>query len=144
MIVYKAMKADDHAAIMALLDAMPGVKVRDADSFEGFARYLRRNTGLSFAAEEDGAFVGCVFGGHDGRRGYLYHLAVASTHRRRGIASALVRNALDALAAEGIGKVHIDLLADNADGLAFWQAAGWFERPELVRLSFLPTGNPQG
>jgi N-acetylglutamate synthase len=137
----RPMTLDDYAGVMELLAQVEGVRLRDADSFKGIARYLERNPGMSFVAETGGAVCGCVFGGHDGRRGYLYHLAVAPGVRRRGVGRALVGRAIKAIAAEGIGKFHIDVIAGNADGLHFWRANGWHERGELKRLSHIPSSN---
>jgi ribosomal protein S18 acetylase RimI-like enzyme len=77
----RPMTADDYAAVMALMSGTPGIAVRAADSPEAVARYLARNPGLSLVAEGDDGLVGCVFCGHDGRRGYLHHVVVAPDHR---------------------------------------------------------------
>jgi len=84
----------DYDAVIELMKATPGVSFRDADSRDATARYLERNPGLSFVAEKGDRLVGCVMCGHDGRRGYLQHLAVLPEHRRQGIASALVERCL--------------------------------------------------
>ena len=115
---------------------MPGVAVRAADAPEAIGRYLERNPGLSLVAEEGGALVGCVFCGHDGRRGYLHHVVVAPAARGRGIGAAMVARALDGLAALGIYKTHLDVFADNAPAIAFWQHTGWQRRNDIVRFSF--------
>jgi N-acetylglutamate synthase len=78
--------------------------------------------------------IGAVLSGHDGRRGYLHHLAVAPDCRRQGIGRALVDACLDGLAALGIQKCNIFLLADNDLGKAFWKHNGWNERDDLKVL----------
>ena len=80
--------------------------------------------------------VGCVFCGHDGRRGYLHHVVVAPAARGRGIGAAMVARALDGLAALGIYKTHLDVFADNTPAIAFWQHTGWQRRDDIVRFSF--------
>lgn len=70
--------------------------------------------------------------GQDGRRGYLYHLAVAELWQRLGIGWALVDAALEELAAIGIARSHVMVLADNAEARAFWERLGWRERRDLV------------
>jgi ribosomal protein S18 acetylase RimI-like enzyme len=55
----------------------------------GIGLLLAGNPGLSLVAELDGAVVGAVLCGHDGRRALIYHLAVAASLRRRGIGVAL-------------------------------------------------------
>ncbi|MDR2788455.1 MAG: GNAT family N-acetyltransferase [Candidatus Accumulibacter sp.] len=134
------MAADDHPAMIELMRRSPGVSVRDADTPEGLARFLVRNPGLSFVAESDGRLVGCLMGGHDGRRGHLHHLAVDAGHRRRGIASALVERCLSALERQGIHKTHIDVYRNNAAGNGFWENAGWSRRDDTHRFSIARGG----
>ena len=121
---FREMTPDDYPAMIDLMRRTPGVSVRDADTPEGLARFLERNPGLSFVAEQGGRLVGCLMGGHDGRRGHLHHLAVNAGCRRRGVASALVERCLAALERQGIHKTHIDVYRDNAAGNGFWERAG--------------------
>lgn len=136
----RPMHIDDYDAVIALMQATPGVTVRDADSREMTQRYLARNPGLSFVAVAGGAVVGCLMAGHDGRRGYLQHLAVAPAFRRRGIAAALVEQCVSALAQEGIRKSHIDILKTNDSGKAFWERQGWVRRTDIDRYSYIRGG----
>jgi len=129
------MQPGDYAAARALWEASPGIGLSDADTESATTRFLSRNPGTSFVATDGGHLVGTLLCGHDGRRGYAHHLAVATSHRGRGTARELVRRCLDALAALGIRKCHALVLADNADGLAFWEHVGWTERGELRVVS---------
>jgi len=138
----RAMTLADYEGVAALLAGTAGVRLRGADSRAGIAKYLARNPGHSFVAEEGGRVVGCLLGGHDGRRGYLYHLAVAPEARRRGTGSALVARTLDALRAAGIEKVHADVLPENEAGLAFWLRRGWQRRDDILRMSWVSPDNP--
>jgi N-acetylglutamate synthase len=88
---------------------------------------------VAYAGSE---LAGTVLAGHDGRRGLLHHLAVKSSHRRHGIGRALVACCLAALKAEGIDKTHLFVFGANESGRAFWKRAGWYERPELVLMSY--------
>ena len=65
-----------------------GVRFSRSDVPAEIEKKLTRDPDLFLAAELDGELVGTVIGGFDGRRGMIYHLAVAATHRRRGIAKA--------------------------------------------------------
>jgi len=132
----RPMTMADYDAVLSLMWGTPGVAVRAADSPEAIARYLARNPGLSLVTESDGEVIACVFAGHDGRRGSLRHVVVATAWRGRGVGRALVARALDGLAAEGIHKTHIDVFADNAPAIAFWQAIGWQRRDDIARFSF--------
>jgi len=132
----RPMTMADYDAVMALMQGTPGVAVRAADAPEAIARYLARNPDLSLVAEGDEGLIGCVFCGHDGRRGYLHHVVVAPAVSGQGIGRALVSRALDGLAALGILKTHLDVFADNDPALAFWDATGWQRRGDIVRFSF--------
>ena len=125
---YGAMTLQDYDQVMALCAGQPGVLIRDADSPEHFARYLRRNPGLSFVARNGAALAGCILCGHDGRRGYLNHLVVEESHRRLGVGRRLAELALAGLEKEGIYKCHLFILPDNLGAKAFWCRLGWIER----------------
>ena len=60
-------------------------------------QYLERNPGMSFVALSSGKVVGVTLAGHDGRRGYIHHLAVHPDFRRQGLASRLVNRCIEAL-----------------------------------------------
>ena len=132
----RPMTLSDYDAVMALMSGVPGVAVRAADSPPAIGRYLERNPGLSLVAEDGGALVGCVFCGHDGRRGYLHHVVVAPAARGQGVGAAMVARALDGLAALGIYKTHLDVFTSNELAIAFWQHTGWQRRDDIVRFSF--------
>jgi ribosomal protein S18 acetylase RimI-like enzyme len=138
----RSMTIENYDAVIGLLTATSGVRLRDADSREATARYLERNPGLSFVAFVDGVIVGCVMCGHDGRRGYLQHLAVSEHHRRRGIGSALVEACLAKLESLGILKTHIDVLVENQQAHDFWRRHSWHKRDDIFRYSFVRSHDP--
>jgi putative acetyltransferase len=133
--VIAEMTAADYDAAFALWQQTEGIGLSAADSREGIDAYLARNPGLSLVAREDGRLVGTCLCGHDGRRGYLHHLAIVPTHRDRGLGRRLVQSCLERLAALGIDKCHAFLRADNSAGLAFWRAVGWQERMDVKLVS---------
>lgn len=127
---------DDYAAVYALWQATEGVGLSSADEAPAIAAYLARNPGLSFVAVSDDAPVGTILGGHDGRRGYIHHLAVVPAYRRQGIGRALVSRCLAGLAAEGIHKCHLFIYGENENGRTFWQALGWHLRHDIQIMSY--------
>lgn len=132
---FASMTIADHAEALTLWQATPGMRITEADSVESTERYLARNPGLSFVARADGRLIGTIMAGHDGRRGYLQHLAVAQEHREAGVGTELVRRCLAALAREGIQKCHLFVLHDNETGRQFWHRRGWEPRPDVVMFS---------
>ena len=143
MFTIRPMVEEDIPAALALWQELPGIGLRDADSPSALARYLRRNPGTSFVAVADaGELAGVALAGHDGRRGLLHHVAVASRYQRNGLGRRLVDACLSALKADGIEKVMLFVKADNADGKSFWKKCGWGERPDIVPLSIITGDNP--
>jgi len=125
----------DYPEVLALWRATPGIGLSDSDSAPAIANFFARNQDLSLVVVlPDGAIVAAVLCGHDGRRGFLYHLAVAEGHRRQGFARVLVSACLERLAKLGIQKCSVHLFDANADGRAFWLHNGWFERDDLAVL----------
>jgi ribosomal protein S18 acetylase RimI-like enzyme len=121
----------DLPEVLAFWATIEGVGLNESDTEACLASYLERNAGLSLLARCDERIVGAVLCGHDGRRGYLHHLAVADEYRRRGIGSVLVERCLAKLAELGIQKCNIFVYADNDDGTVFWSRSGWSERGDL-------------
>ncbi len=132
---FRALTLADYDAVHALWQSSEGVGLSDADSREAIGRYLARNPGLSFTAWDGNELVGAVLCGHDGRRGYVHHLAVKPSQRRQGLGKALAARCLAALAAEGIDKCHLFVFANNADAIAFWRSVGWSQRVDLNVMS---------
>jgi N-acetylglutamate synthase len=131
----REMTVEDYDEVVAIWQAAEGVGLHDdVDSREGIAAYLARNPGASQVARQAGRIIGAVLCGHDGRRGFLYHLAVADSWRCMGVGRALVDACLAKLAAVGIPKCNIFVFADNGGGKAFWRQTGWNERADLKIL----------
>jgi ribosomal protein S18 acetylase RimI-like enzyme len=80
---------------------------------------------LLIAEEADGEIVGTLVVGWDGWRGTFYRLAVAPSHRRRGLALTLVRAGEERLRALGARRLNAIVESDHPDAMAFWSAAGY-------------------
>ncbi|MCL6689244.1 GNAT family N-acetyltransferase [Pseudomonas sp. R3.Fl] len=126
----------DHPRLIALWERTPGIQLRRDDEFEPFAAYLARNPDLSLVLEAEGALIGSLLVGHDGRRGYLQHLVVDAPYRGRGLARRMLDEALARLARLGIGKSHVFVLRDAPEAMAFWEGqAGWGRRDDILIYS---------
>ena len=121
-----------YEAAAKLWEQCEGIRLGKSDEREAIARYLRRNNGLSLVAMADGRLVGTVLCGHDGQRGILHHLAVATDCRRRGIGQTLVKAALGKLKQARVERCRILVLSQNRVGRKFWKALGWEEYDDVV------------
>ena len=131
--IIRIMREEDYDRVYALWMSCKNMGFNDRDdSREGIAKYLKRNPATCFVAEEDGRIAGVILAGHDGRRGFIHHMAVAEDHRRQGLASRLTEHALAALKAEGIHKVALLVFNRNAAGNAFWENMGFTARNDVT------------
>jgi ribosomal protein S18 acetylase RimI-like enzyme len=131
----REMTIGDYDSVIGLWKKTAGIGLSQADSRENIETFLSKNPGMSFVAIEDGALAGAVLCGHDGRRGFLYHLAVRPESRRAGIGGLLVSRCMERLAGLGLRKCHIFVMADNEEGKLFWKRTGWLPRFDLVVMS---------
>jgi N-acetylglutamate synthase len=120
--------------VLRLWAATAGVGLNESDTPEQLQAFLDRNHSLSLVARNGSRLVGAVLCGHDGRRGYLHHLAVVPEYRGQGIGRRIVEECLAALAALQILKCNIFLYTDNDSGQQFWDRCGWAARADLKVL----------
>lgn len=130
-IEFRPLCVEDFARAERLWRAMDAVVLRSDDTPEKFGKFLERNPGCCNAAWSDGRLVGAVMAGHDGRRGYLYHLAVAPQYRRLGIGRTLVERSVAALQTQGISKCHVFVKRQSIAAALFWSTLGWELREDI-------------
>jgi ribosomal protein S18 acetylase RimI-like enzyme len=116
---------DDYDAAVDLWNRVEGLDVAEGDDRETIRRFLARNPGLSRVATEGSKIIGAVLCGHDGRRGYVYHLAVDPAHGRRGLGRRLIDECLAGLKQAGLERVNLLVAHDNLRGREFWRRCGW-------------------
>lgn len=129
----RKMTIADYDGVYDLWLRTPGIGLNTTDdSREGIGKYLKRNPGTCFVAEEQRQIIGVILSGHDGRRGFIHHTAVLTSFRHQGIAAQLVEHAMQALEREGIHKVALVAFARNELGNGFWEHMGFTVREDLV------------
>ena len=129
------MHITDYEQALQLWQSLPGMGLSGADEKETIRDFLQKNPSTCFAATKDGNLIGTILGGSDGRRGYIYHLAVQQSEQNKGIGNKLVDLCLNEFRKSGIQKCHIFVISDNADGIAFWEKVGWQMRDDILVMS---------
>ena len=119
----------DYDAALELWQRVEGLEIAEGDDRESIAYFLARNPGLSRVATDGTAIVGVALCGHDGRRGYIYHLAVDPAYQSRGLGKCLMDESLDGLRQLGLKRALILVANDNPRGRKFWSRHGWEEVP---------------
>ena len=129
----RKMTINDYEQVYSLWLSTPNMGLNNLDdSKDGIAKYLARNPNTCFVAERNGNIIGVILSGHDGRRGFIYHAAVAQSEQRQGIGATLVSEAMSALEREGINKTALLVMAKNESGNVFWEKQGFSPRSDLV------------
>jgi len=119
----------DYDAALELWERVEGLEIAEGDDRESVASFLARNPGLSRVATDGATLIGVTLCGHDGRRGYIYHLAVDPAYRARGLGKRLMKECLDRLQQAGLKRALILVADDNPGGRKFWRRYGWEEIP---------------
>jgi ribosomal protein S18 acetylase RimI-like enzyme len=138
-ITFNEFTIEAYEQVFSLWQRCEGIGLSQADSKGNIQHYLERNPGLSRIARNGNSVVGTILCGHDGRRGYVHHLAVSPEFRRQGIGRRLVEDSLAALKTAGIEKCHLFIFSDNLDGRRFWQHIGWTFRTDIAVISKIIT-----
>lgn len=126
---------EEYDAVYDLWARCEGVGLSESDSREQIEMFLNRNKGTSFIAYYKDQLAGAVICGHDGRRGYIHHLAVLPENRKQGIGRVLVEKCLKRLQFINILKCHIFIFNSNSEGLKFWESIGWSFRKDIGVVS---------
>lgn len=116
---------DYDPAIRLWGNAGSGVHVGPSDAPAELDKKLLRDPELFLVAEADGVLVGTVIGGFDGRRGFIYHLAVAPAHRKQGIGTRLMDEVEARLRAKGCIRCYLLVLPDNDEARRYYEKHGW-------------------
>jgi ribosomal protein S18 acetylase RimI-like enzyme len=124
----------DFGYALAVWRMVDGVEVAEGDSEQEVKEYLLRNPGLSRVAVNGDTIIGAVLCGHDGRRGLIYHLAVAPAYQRKGIGQRLIQECISGLRGVGITRALILVSGENATGRSFWLRNGWEDIPGAILM----------
>jgi ribosomal protein S18 acetylase RimI-like enzyme len=118
---------NDYDAAVELWKRVEGLEIAEGDDRESVGQFLARNPGLSRVTTDGSSVVGVALCGHDGRRGYIYHLAVDPRYQGRGLGKRLVEECLERLRRAGVKRALILVANDNVRGNEFWKRFGWEE-----------------
>jgi ribosomal protein S18 acetylase RimI-like enzyme len=125
-------RPDDLDAVLALWGGARSDHAITEDTPERVARVLE--AGALLVAEVEGAVVGAVIAAFDGWRGNFYRLAVAPSHRRRGIGARLVAAGEERLRAAGAPRITALVAFEDTDVRAFWASVGYDADPVMGRM----------
>jgi len=128
-VIRTAVPEDAHAILE--LWRLAGAFPTRSDNEESVCSLVAHDQEAVLVAEEDGELAGTLVAAFDGWRGTLFRLAVLPSHRRRGVARALVAAGERSLRDRGAVRVSLYAIRAETEALEFWSAIG-YERDERV------------
>jgi ribosomal protein S18 acetylase RimI-like enzyme len=91
-VIIRKMKIQDYRPVIALWkEGNIPYRPQGRDSKQHIQQQLRLRTSLYYVAENEGTIIGAILGTHDGRKGWINRLVVASAYRKMGVAKRLVQ-----------------------------------------------------
>lgn len=131
-IIIRVMKQSDLEQVLQLRK-----KVLNSELTEGFitkeilTNYLKRNFRVSsVACTPDGKIIGALLCGHDGIRGFIYHIVVYIEYGVNRISKMMIKRSLLELKKIGINSGFILTQSSNCDMDEFWNSIGWIVIPD--------------
>lgn len=135
---YRLEKAQltDMGSMLDLWKATPGLGVGKGDGKDALHDFMQRNPSTCLVLRIDEGLIGTVLGGFDGRRGYIYHLAVHPGYQGKGYGKVLLNQVIDELKSLGALKIHLFVFDDNQTAIGFYYHQGWELRQDIKVFSW--------
>jgi len=119
----------DIPAMLAFWRNTPGLGVGDEEA--SLRDFIRRNPTTCLLVKSGDSIVSTVMGGFDGRRGYIYHLAVHPDYQRRGWGTKMLQEVIIRLEELKAEKIHLFVFKDNQVAQAFYESQAWVKRHDI-------------
>ena len=125
--------SDAYEAVINLWSkAGEGIHLGPSDDPEEIKKKSDFDPGLFLVAEKDEGIVGSAIGGFDGRRGLIYHLAVAKEERTSGLGSLMMQEVERHLGERGCIRAYLLVTNDNVNAIDFYAKRGWSQMDLLI------------
>jgi len=122
------MRLDRYDELINFWKSCEGIFISDDDEYDNLEIYLKRNRKSNFIVLHENKIIATIKCSHDGRRGYIHHLAVKKEFRKQGIARELVNKCMEILRKQGINKYRVFVMDSNEEALEFWKHLGFEEQ----------------
>jgi len=103
----------DIVVSMELWKNMEGLSIRGSDNISALSDHVAMNPRHNFVAISGDQLIGTVLGRFDGRRGYIYHLAVHPDFRKQNIGNELMERCFQSFRDIHVTKCHMMVLRDS-------------------------------
>ncbi len=101
------------------------------DPHKDIQRKLTVQPELFLVGELDGSVIAVTMAGYDGHRGWINYFAVDPAYQGNGYGKQLMQVVTDKLFALGCPKINLQVRADNAAVIAFYESIGFAQETTL-------------
>jgi ribosomal protein S18 acetylase RimI-like enzyme len=115
----------------------PGIEL-GGDDAESLVLFMQKNPSTCLIIRNEEEIIGTVLGGYDGRRAFIYHLAVHNAFRGKGYGKKLLDGVITQFEALKVEKIHLFVINDNHAAITFYAKQGWVKRQDITVFSFNP------
>ena len=128
----RTMTIDDYNEAYELWSNTPGMGLRGLDdTYEGIKFFLDYNPRLSIVCEINGKVEGTILCGFDGKRAYLYHVALSENYTGKSIGRKMVLFLEERLKKINVNGIALVAFSENEIGNKFWDKLGYAPRKDL-------------
>jgi len=85
-----------------------------------YEQVIKLNPSSCFIGTENGKIIASVFGTFNGRRAWIYHLAIHPRYQDKGFGSLMLKKAETALKNRGAKKIVLGVDFDHAGTISFY------------------------
>ncbi len=129
-------QGNDIPFMLELWRKTPGIRM-DEDAVS-LAAFMQRNPATCLLMKSGTMVISTVLGGFDGRRGYIYHLAVHPDFQRRGWGTKILEEVINRLEGLKAEKIHLFVFKDNQGAQTFYEKMAWTKRQDIEVYSLNP------
>lgn len=119
-----------------LWQSIAGLGIGYGDDEESLNAFIKHNPTTCLLLKDAEQIIGTVLGGFDGRRGYIYHLAVHPGYQQKGYGKLLLSQVTSRLKALGAMKIHLFVYRSNNYAINFYLDHHWQLRNDIQVLSW--------
>jgi len=105
------------------------------DSRKNITAQLRQSNCYFLVAETEKKIIGAIVGTHDGRKGWINRLVVASPYRKKGIAKCLVKETEHHFSSIGIDIVACLIEDWNTTSMQVFEQMGYIKHTDILYYS---------
>jgi ribosomal protein S18 acetylase RimI-like enzyme len=132
-IIFRRYQDKDYPEVLSLWEeAELPYKPAGRDSRANLKSQSRQRQVFFLVAESEGRLIGTVVGTHDSRKGWINRLAVATTHRRQGLARRLIEEVERHWSQLGIEIFACLIEEGNSGSMEVFERLGYKRHPEIA------------